>query len=294
MPKSRKTPNDRPQQIEDPVGPGVGHPLGQGGKGAGLGGRHAHAAADQHVVADHVVVAAHGQQAHVLAIDIRAVVAGQAEPHLEFPRQIGLAVKRLDLAFGLLGGRRPAVVEPDLAIGRRLRREGLGNLSGHPLDLPVDRIAAVGGRAADDVAMHVAAGGHRGQADLVDPLEHRAEVLLGQAVHLQVLPAGDPQRAVAILVGKLDMGQKLLARKPPAGHSGANQELVDLLFLQALVAQQHAAIAVVLLVHAMMLQEVGRLGGEVVGRLRKLFGDLSAQIIALSLIFSIGLGWPST
>ena len=131
--------------------------------------------------------------------------------------------------------------------------------------------------------MHVAAGGHRGQADFVDPLEHRAEILLGQAVHLQVLPAGDPQRAVAILVGKLDMGQKLLARKPAAGHPGADHELVDLLLLHALVAQLHAAIAVVLLIHAVVFQQVGRLGGEVVGRLGQLFGDLSAQVIALSL-----------
>ena len=110
LPKSRKTPNDRPQQVEDLVGPGVGHPLGQGGKGAGQGGRHAHAAADQHVVADHVVVAAHGQQADVLAIDVRAVVAGQADAHLELSRQIGLAVQRLDLALGRLGleSKRPA------------------------------------------------------------------------------------------------------------------------------------------------------------------------------------------
>ena len=131
--------------------------------------------------------------------------------------------------------------------------------------------------------MHVAAGGHRGQADFVDPLEHRAEVLLGKTVHLQVLPAGDSQRAVAIPVGKLDMGQELLAREPAAGHSGADHELVDLLLLRARVAQQHAAIAVVLLIHAVMFQQLGRLGGEVVGRLGQLLGDLSAQVVALRL-----------
>ena len=32
-----------------------------------------------------------------------------------------------------------------------------------------------------------------------------------------------------------------------------------------------------------MFQQLGRLGGEVVGRLGQLFGDLSAQVIALRL-----------
>ena len=133
--------------------------------------------------------------------------------------------------------------------------------------------------------MHVAARGHGGQADFVDPLQHRAEILLGQAVHLQVLPARDPQRAVAIPVGKLDLGQKLLARQPAAGHSRADHELVDLFlgFLIAQVAQQHAAVAVILLIHAVMFQQLGRLGGEMVGRLRQLFGDLSAQVVAFRL-----------
>ena len=278
-----KDADDRAEQIQDLIGAGVGHPLGQGGKGLGPGGRHAHAAAHQHVVADHVIIAAHGQQAHVLAIDIRAIVAWQADAHFEFSRQIGLAVKRLDLAFGFLGTRGRRFVEPDLAISRRPRREGRGNLPGHPLDLPMHRIAAVRRRAADDIAVHVAAGGHRSQADLVNPPEHRTKVLFGKAVHLHVLPAGDSQRAIAELVGKLDMGQKLLAREPSAGHPRADHELVELLLLQARVAQQHAVIAVVLLIHAVMFQQLGRLVREVVGRLGQLFGDLTAQEIALSL-----------
>ena len=146
----------------------------------------------------------------------------------------------------------------------------------------MDRIATVGGGAANDVALHVAARGQGGQADLVDPPEHCAEVLLGQAVQLQVLPVRDAQRIVAVLVGKLDLGQELPGRKPAARHSRADHELVDSLgLLHAQVAQQHAAIAVILLVDAVMFQELRRVGGEVIGRLGEFFGNLSAQVVAL-------------
>ena len=84
-------------------------------------------------------------------------------------------------------------------------------------------------------------------------------------------------------VGELDMGQELLAGQPAARHSRADHELVDLLFLQVRVAQPRAAVAVVLLIHAMELEDVSSLGSEVVGWLRQFLGNSPAEGIALCL-----------
>ena len=62
--------------------------------------RHAHAAADQHVVADDRVVLDDGQQAEILGVHVDAVVVGQGQAGLELARQIDLAVDRLVAASG--------------------------------------------------------------------------------------------------------------------------------------------------------------------------------------------------
>ena len=80
---------DRPAQVREGVGVAV---------------RHAHAAADQHVVAGDRAVLDDGQQAQVLGVNVDAVVLRQGQAGLELARQIDLAVERLDRrALGVVG-----------------------------------------------------------------------------------------------------------------------------------------------------------------------------------------------
>ena len=97
LPKSRCTLMIAVATSIDLVRPDEGHALGHGRKGLLGAGRHAHAAADQHVVADDAKVLANGHQAQVVGIQVDAIVAGQADGGLELARQIGRAVDRLDL-----------------------------------------------------------------------------------------------------------------------------------------------------------------------------------------------------
>ena len=54
--------------------------------------RHAHAAANQEVIAGNLVVLNDGQETKILSVDVDAVVFRQGEPGFEFPRQVNLAV----------------------------------------------------------------------------------------------------------------------------------------------------------------------------------------------------------
>ena len=78
--------------------------LGQVRKGVGVAVRHAHAAADQHVVADDPAVLDDGQQAEVLGVDVDAVVVRQRQAGLELARQVDLAVERLRLRWRSTSG----------------------------------------------------------------------------------------------------------------------------------------------------------------------------------------------
>ena len=112
--------DDRDAQIDGPLGVDVAHRQRDGGKRFLRAGRDAEAAADEHVVADDVPVLANRQQAEVVGIDVDAVVARQADRDLEFPRQIGLAVDRLDR---IVAGHRAA--GRDIAAQCRPRRRSM-------------------------------------------------------------------------------------------------------------------------------------------------------------------------
>ena len=85
------------------VGRDVADRLGQVRERVGVAVRHAHAAADQHVVADDLAVLDDGEEAEVLGVDVDAVVFGQGEAGLELARQVDLAVDRLDRRRRRLG-----------------------------------------------------------------------------------------------------------------------------------------------------------------------------------------------
>ena len=58
---------------------------------------HAHAAADQDVVADNLALLDDCQQAEILRVNIDAVIFRQSQARFEFPRQVHLAIKRFDV-----------------------------------------------------------------------------------------------------------------------------------------------------------------------------------------------------
>ena len=98
-----------------------------------------------------------------------------------------------------------------------MRGEVSGKLVGQALQLCVNRIAVMRRRAAHHVAAHVAAGRERAELNLVDAADALLEMLFGDAVKLQPLPAGDPQRAVAQLVAQVQLAEQLLAVSLPPG-----------------------------------------------------------------------------
>ena len=132
----------------------------------------------------------HGQQPEIVGIEVDTVVGGQANGGLEFARQIGRAVDRLDIA---------AVGPPATSFAA-----GLGSVSqiswyaagrgqdARPCDRPTPasgahRIVLDGRRAAHDVTLDVAAGGQRRELDLVDAADRLLQVILQNAVQLQTL-----------------------------------------------------------------------------------------------------------
>ena len=71
--------DDRRGHVDHLLGLDEGHSLGHGRKRFCGAGRHAHAAADQHVVADDFPIAADGHQAQIVGVQIDAIVARQAD-----------------------------------------------------------------------------------------------------------------------------------------------------------------------------------------------------------------------
>ncbi len=98
--------------------------LGQVRKRVGVAVRHAHAAADQHVVADDAAVLDDGQQAEVLGVNVDAVVVRRRQAGFELARQIDLAVDRFDLRRSVASFPDTVLaVEPDFVVGAGARRQ---------------------------------------------------------------------------------------------------------------------------------------------------------------------------
>ena len=156
---------------------------------------------------------------------------------------------------------------------------------GQILQLAADRVVFVGGRAAHHVALDVAAGGQRGELDLVDAADRLLQVVFQNAVQLQPLTAGDAQRGVADFVAQIQFGQKLIARQFAAGNPGADHERIGFgrLSFVPLDPSGGARVAVVLLVGAVVFQELDAGFAERIGVAGKLFGNGSAQIVTFEL-----------
>ena len=151
-------------------------------------------------------------------------------------------------------------------IGPRARVELLHELAGQLEHLLVHGVAVVRAGRAHDVSLHVAARGQRRELHFVDSADRLLEIRLQHAVQLQALPRGDAERGVADFVAQIELGQQLIAGEPAAGDGGADHEAVELgLGGGAVAAGFGAALAVVLLVGAVVLEQLGAvLADEVV------------------------------
>ena len=99
------------------------HEVGQPRKGRGVPVAAAHAAADREVVSDDLARLDHRDEPHVVGEDVGVVDRRDGKADLEFARQVGLAVERIDEIFTQV---ELLAVEPDAVVGRRDRREELG------------------------------------------------------------------------------------------------------------------------------------------------------------------------
>ena len=123
------------------------------------------------------------------------------------------------------------------------------------------------------------------------------QVRLPHAVNLQVLPRGQPQVAVAQLVAKIEVRQELLAGKSSGGNDRAEHEAVGRLpGGLARLAQVPPLVAIVLLIDAVLPQQLRGLVAEVVASVGQLLDIRPRRPSLSSLIVSTRLScgeWTS-
>ena len=213
---------------------------------------HAHAAADGHVPAGDVAgVIRDRDVAEVMREDIDVVRGRHRHHDLEFARQIGLAVDRLDhLAFA---ARDALAVEPDLAIGRRMRQQMIGDRARQ-----LERRRMRARLLRQQLHMTLRLTSPQAAMELsktrIDRLHRRLQVRLDDAVQLDGLARGEPHRAVAVVAGDLVEREPLLRRQHPARDAHADHEGERLLHL--LAGALGPQVAVVLQVHAVELHQL--------------------------------------
>ena len=259
-------------------------PLGQRRKCLRGARRHTHAAAGKHVVAENFSIFVDDDEAEVVGVDVGAVVFREGEGGLELPWEIGRAVNRLHLGcLGSAGGKRLfarlRVGQPDFVVGSRPRGEVLRKLVELGLHLVADAVAVDRRRAAHDVAFHVAAGGERRHLVGVHLLHEVLEFPLHHAVVLDRLPGRETDRAVAQLIPHLHGREQLLGGQLAAGHAGTDHER-DLPLALLAVGRLLAGLAVVLLVSAVVLEQLDRRLAEARSVVGQFLRDVSHQVVA--------------
>ena len=156
----------------------------------------------------------------------------------------------------------------------------LHELAGQLVHLLVHGIAVVRAGRAHHVAFHVAAGGERRKLHFVDALDGALQIRFQHAVQLQALPRGDPQRGVAHLIAQVQLGEKLIACQPAAGDGGADHEAVELGLRRTVDTRFGPPLAVVLLIRAVMLEQLRASLADKLVAVAQLLGDSAAKIIA--------------
>ena len=168
-------------------------------------------------------------------------------------------------------------------VGPRARVELLHELAGQLVHLLVHGIAVVRAGRAHHVALHVAARRQRRELHFVDALDRLLEILLQHAVQLQALPRGDPQRRVADFVAQVELGQQLVAGEPAAGDGRADHEAVELGLGRPVDAGLGTPLAVVLLIRAVVLEQLRAGLADKLVAVAQFLGDRAAKIVACRL-----------
>ena len=215
---------------------------------------HAHAAAGQQIVTGEFSVFLDGDKAQAVREHVNVIERRNDKRRLEFARQVGLAVERINKTFrGLVLQFQLLAFHPDLVIRRGLGQQSVGNFARVGLHLFHQRVGRRGG-GAHDVAVHVAARREGCGQRFVDGLHHRPEAGLHDAVELEPLARSDPQRVVAVPARKLVKSQVMLRLDHPARQTPAHHENIVLLHL--------ALVPVVLLIDAVKFQKFVVILGE--------------------------------
>ena len=237
----------------------------------------AHAAADQHVIADHVAVLDDGDVAEVMGEHVDVVLRRHRNGDLEFAGQIGGAVDRL----GLQRLRHLLVVDENLPPGAALRQQMGGDVARGLLRLGIGA-ASEFVRRAHHVAVHVAAGGDGVQQHAVDLPQGRAQIGLDDAMELDRLARGDAQGLVAALIRQFVHRQILRAAEHAAGHAQARHEAVGL--VQLALGALRPQVAIILQIDAVKLDQLLVVFGNRPARhLAESLGEGAAQKAAVGL-----------
>ncbi len=172
---------------------------------------------------------------------------GIAKAHLEFARQIRLAIKGIDKPRVFLRQFQLHALNPDLVIRAGLGQERVGDGLGMTLDF-IHQRAGCRSRRRHYVAIDVAASGQCRRHGVIEALHKPAQRPLGDAVKLKALAGGDAERVIAVLPAKLIERQINFRCERPARQSAANH--VNVLFAG------FALVPVILLVDAVKLHEL--------------------------------------
>lgn len=272
--------HDCSRNLNSLFGGAKGHPLGHCGERLLVRRRDSLAAADVNVVALNLAAIVDCNEAQVVGQHVDAVVFRQADPNFEFTRQIvgsvnrffdRLKVRDVFLMAGFL------VTEPKVKVGVRSRAQVLRDLIGQRLHFTVNGLAVERSWAAHHVAIHIAAGGQRGEFDPIDFADRLAEVSFQDAVKLETLPSRNPQCAVAEAIAQIEFGQELRGRHFSPGNARTNHHAVGLRFAGA------AAIAIFLLIGSVVFQELLHPFAERRFGRKEFLGDGPAQLAATCL-----------
>ena len=244
---------------------------------------HAHPAADRDIEADQLSALDDGDERQAVRVDIDIVRWRHRDGDLEFPRQVGLAVDRLEI---LLARFHFFTIQPNLVVGAGGGCEVVGNLLGNFQNLRVHP-GEIGVGVAHHVAVHVSASRDGIHRRLIDLRNRALEVRLDDAVELERLARGQLNRAVRELRGEAIRFQPLLRGGDTARHADADHEGIRL--VELVLTAIRAQVAIVLLVGAVEFQQLlvilaHRSGGKV----GKTFLDRPAQIVAADLDGFVG------
>ena len=237
-----------------------------------------HATAHRDIESKQLALLDNRDEGQAVGINVDIVRWRHRDGDLELPRQVSLAIDRLDLflaRFDFL------TIEPDLVIRARLRGEMVRNPLRDLEHLGVN-LGKVRVRVAHDVAVHITAGGDGVHRGLVDLFDRALEVALDDTVKLKGLTRGELDGAI----GKLRrhaVGLKPLRRRGnTARHADADHEGVSL--VELVLAAVGTQVAIVLLISAVEFQQLLIILGHRTGRhVRKPLGNRAAEVIAARL-----------